>query len=160
MLSEAKAFIQGLEARRRTLQRVADEVVAMQQAYFLEGPSALRPMTLSMIADRLDLSESTVSRAAAGKFILCKHGTIEMRTLFSSAVYRTQSADEGTEEQSAAQIQNLIRELISAENAARPLTDDALSQALKAKGLSVARRTVAKYREIIGIPSARMRKRC
>lgn len=160
MLGEAKAFIQGLEARRRTLQRVADEVTDFQQAYFLDGPSALRPMTLSMIADRLALSESTVSRAAAGKFILCRHGTVEMRTLFSSAVYRSQSSDEGTEEQSAAQIQTFIRDLVAEENTARPLTDEALSRALKDRGLTVARRTVAKYREIIGIPSARMRKRC
>lgn len=160
LLGEAKAFIQGLEARRRTLQRVADEVTDFQQAYFLQGPSALRPMTLSMIADRLALSESTVSRAAAGKFILCRHGTVEMRTLFSSAVYRSQSNDEGTEEQSAAQIQSFIRDMVTQENTAHPLTDEALSRALKERGLIVARRTVAKYREIIGIPSARMRKRC
>ena len=83
-----------------------------------------------------------------------------MRTLFSSAVYRSQSNDEGTEEQSAAQIQSFIRDMVTQENTAHPLTDEALSRALKERGLIVARRTVAKYREIIGIPSARMRKRC
>ncbi len=157
--SDAKAFLLGLEARRKTLLRLAEAVVDYQQDYFAQGACALRPMTLAMIAEQLGLSESTISRAAAGKFLLCAHGTVELRSLFSTAIFRTQKDVDTVEEQSAAQIQTHIRTLIEQENSAKPLTDDAISRALSEKGFNVARRTVAKYREQMNFPSARMRKK-
>ncbi len=125
-----------------------------QKAFFDEGLTAIRPLTISQIAQELELSVPTVSRAVSGKFIACRHGTIEMRTLFSTVSYATTTQPE----QSATQIQALIVQLIETENPRQPLSDDDLCLQLQAKGITIARRTVAKYRTNAGIPSARARK--
>lgn len=157
LMGEAKAFIQRLEARRATLQRLADAIVARQQGYFECGPASLRPMTLSQIAEELGLSVPTVSRAVSGKFIACRQGTVEMRSLFSSVSFSNQSGN--AEEQGASEIQALIRKLIEAEDPRHPLSDEMLCELLQKKGVPIARRTVAKYRTCAGIPSARSRRK-
>ena len=152
--SEAKSFIQGIEARHQTLLRLANKLLVHQKAFFDEGLTAIRPLTISQIAQELELSVPTVSRAVSGKFIACRHGTIEMRTLFSTVSYATATQPE----QSATQIQALIVQLIETENPRQPFSDDDLCLQLQAKGITIARRTVAKYRTNAGIPSARARK--
>lgn len=157
MISEAKAFIQRLEARQQTLKRLADAIVARQQAFFTDGPTALRPMTQGQIAEELKLSVATVSRAVSGKFMACRHGTIELRSMFSAVTYGDEDQQSN---QSATQIQALISQMIASENPRQPLSDDILCSKLQEKGISIARRTVAKYRTNAGIPTARARKRC
>lgn len=157
LLSEAKTFIQRIEARRTTLQRLSDAIVARQQAFFRYGPSALRPMTLSQIADELGLSVPTVSRAVSGKFIACRQGTVEMRSLFSAVSFSNQN--DSSEEQSASEIQAMICKLIEAEDPKLPLSDEMICEMLQKKGVPIARRTVAKYRTCAGIPSARSRRK-
>lgn len=152
--SEAKNFVQSIEARQQTLLRLANKLLAHQKAFFDDGPMALRPLTISQLAQELDLSVPTVSRAVSGKFIACRHGTIEMRTLFSAVSYSTLTQTE----QSATQIQTLIVQLIETENPRHPLSDDDICLQLQTKGITIARRTVAKYRTNAGIPSARARK--
>lgn len=156
-LGEAKTFIQRIEARHATLQRLADAIVARQQAYFEHGPAALRPMTLSQIAEELGLSVPTVSRAVSGKFIACSQGTVEMRSLFSAVSFSNQAS--GAEEQGASEIQAMICKLIETEDPRAPLSDEMLCEMLQKQGVPIARRTVAKYRTCAGIPSARSRRR-
>ena len=157
LLGEAKTFIQRIEARRATLQRLADAIVTRQQAYFEHGPAALRPMTLSQIAEELGLSVPTVSRAVSGKFIACSQGTVEMRSLFSAVSFSNQGS--GAEEQGASEIQAMICKLIETEDPRVPLSDEMLCEMLQKQGVPIARRTVAKYRTCAGIPSARSRRR-
>lgn len=157
LLGEAKTFIQRIEARRATLQRLADAIVTRQQAYFEHGPAALRPMTLSQIAEELGLSVPTVSRAVSGKFIACSQGTVEMRSLFSAVSFSNQGS--GAEEQGASEIQAMICKLIETEDPRAPLSDEMLCEMLQKQGVPIARRTVAKYRTCAGIPSARSRRR-
>ena len=157
LLGEAKTFIQRIEARRATLQRLADAIVTRQQTYFEHGSAALRPMTLSQIAEELGLSVPTVSRAVSGKFIACSQGTVEMRSLFSAVSFSNQSS--GAEEQGASEIQAMICKLIESEDPKAPLSDEMLCEMLQKQGVPIARRTVAKYRTCAGIPSARSRRR-
>ena len=157
LLGEAKTFIQRIEARRATLQRLADAIVTRQQTYFEHGSAALRPMTLSQIAEELGQSVPTVSPAVSGKFIACSQGTVEMRSLFSAVSFSNQSS--GAEEQGASEIQAMICKLIESEDPKAPLSDEMLCEMLQKQGVPIARRTVAKYRTCAGIPSARSRRR-
>ena len=136
LLGEAKTFIQRIEARRATLQRL---------------------VTLSQIAEELGLSVPTVSRAVSGKFIACSQGTVEMRSLFSAVSFSNQGS--GAEEQGASEIQAMICKLIETEDPRAPLSDEMLCEMLQKQGVPIARRTVAKYRTCAGIPSARSRRR-
>lgn len=146
-LEEARFLIAALDARRKTLALVAERLVAHQQAFFDKGPAALRPLLQKDVAAELSLSESTVSRAVAGKFIQCPAGTIELKSLFCQAAA-------SLEEASTAAVRARIASLIAAEDPARPLSDQALTDLLSAEGFSVSRRTIAKYREEAGIPSS------
>jgi RNA polymerase sigma-54 factor len=126
-----------------------------QQAAFLEfGDSALRPLTLREVAAEIGLHESTVSRAVARKYARTPRGTIPLRSFFASGI------DTGTGgEASSTAIQAMIRQLIERENPRKPLSDARLAETLKATGVPVARRTVAKYREAMSIPSSQDRVR-
>jgi RNA polymerase sigma-54 factor len=126
-----------------------------QQAAFLEfGDSALRPLTLREVAAEIGLHESTVSRAVARKYARTPRGTSPLRSFFASGI------DTGTGgEASSTAIQAMIRQLIEAENPRKPLSDARLAETLKATGVPVARRTVAKYREAMSIPSSQDRVR-
>ena len=148
-LAEALGLRRIVERRNTTLLRVAREVMQRQMAALDAGLAALRPMSLADVADALDLHESTVSRAVAGVSIATPQGTWQLRALFGPQVG----------DRAAAAIRAQIAQLVAAENPARPLTDRAITEALLASGRDVARRTVAKYREMLRIPPAGSRRR-
>jgi RNA polymerase sigma-54 factor len=153
-LQEARWLLKSLEARGETLLKVA-RCLLKQQAAFLEfGDSALRPLTLREVAAEVGLHESTVSRAVARKYARTPRGTVPLRAFFASGI----DTGAGGETSSTA-IQSMLRQLIEAENPRKPLSDARLAETLKAAGVPVARRTVAKYREAMGIRSSQDRVR-
>lgn len=153
-LQEARWLLKSLEARGDTLLKVA-RCLLKQQAAFLEfGDSALRPLTLREVAAEVGLHESTVSRAVARKYARTPRGTMPLRSFFASGI----GSDNGGETSSTA-IQSMIRQLIEGENPRKPMSDARLAESLKATGIPVARRTVAKYREAMSIPSSQDRMR-
>ncbi len=153
-LQEARWLLKSLEARGETLLKVA-QCLIKQQAGFLEfGDSALRPLTLREVAAEIGMHESTVSRAISRKYARTPRGTVPLRAFFASGV----SNDSGGESSSTA-IQAMIRQLIDAEDPRKPLSDARLAASLKSTGVPVARRTVAKYREAMNIPSSQDRVR-
>ncbi len=153
-LQEAKWFIKSLHNRNDTLLRVARCIVEKQQEFLEHGSVAMRPMTLKDIAEELELHESTISRVTTQKYMHTPNGIVEFKYFFSSHV----STESGGECSSTA-IRAFIKELISTENLAKPLSDDKIANLLKEKGINVARRTVAKYREAMSISPSSQRKR-
>lgn len=153
-LQEARWLLKSLEARGDTMLKVS-RCLLKQQAAFLEfGDSALRPLTLREVAAEVGLHESTVSRAIARKYARTPRGTMPLRSFFASGIDTG-----GGGEASSTAIQSMIRLLINAENPRKPLSDARLAESLKATGVPVARRTVAKYREAMSIPSSQDRMR-
>lgn len=152
-LSNAKTFIKSVNSRYDTLLRVAKIVVAHQQAFFQSGTEHLTPLTRRQIADDLELHDSTISRALAGKYLQCPSGVFELGYFFSSSV---DNADGSTT--SSTVIRNLIRKLVETEPQQKPLSDSKIAQQLKLQGHVVARRTVAKYRESMHIAPSSQRK--
>lgn len=153
-LQEARWLLKSLEARGDTLLKVM-RCLIRQQAGFLEfGEQALRPLTLREVADEVGLHESTVSRAISRKYVRTPRGTLPLRAFFASGV-----STEGGGEASSTAIQSMIRRMIDAENPRKPLSDAKLTDMLKEAGIPVARRTVAKYREAMNIPSSHERVR-
>lgn len=152
-LQEANWFIQSLEKRNETLLKVARCIVKHQKAFMEEGASAMIPMVLNDVATEIQMHESSISRITTEKYIYTPKGTFELKYFFSSSV----STDDGGAASSTA-IKSLIKEYISNENRRKPLSDSKIAQMLNDKGLNVARRTVAKYRESLGIASSSQRK--
>lgn len=153
-LQEARWLIAGIASRRDTLLKVVKAVVRKQTPFLESGPSALQAMSMREIAERIGLHESTVSRACSGKWLATPHGMIELGSLFGSGI----TDDSGTV-QAAGAVQSQIADLIADEPAGKPLSDAKLGQLLAARGLPVARRTIAKYREALGIPPSPLRKK-
>lgn len=122
--------------------------------FFDKGPSALRPLVLRQIADETELHESTVSRACSGKYLICPLGVFELKYFFSSSVGPSDSGEAA----SAASVKAALKRLVDQEPKAKPLSDAKLASALEQQGFAVARRTVAKYRESLGIAPASERK--
>ena len=153
-LDAAKWFIDAIEQRHQTLFHTINSIVDYQSAYFLTGDEQkLKPMILKDIADKIEMDISTVSRVANSKYIDTPYGVKLLKSLFSEGMKN----DEG-EDVSTIEIKKILKNLISNENKKKPLADQALSELLKEKGYRVARRTVAKYREQMDIPVARLRK--
>ena len=153
-LQEAKWFIKNLHNRNDTLLRVARSIVEKQTEFLDHGPIAMKPMVLRDIAEELKLHESTISRVTTHKFMHTPNGIIEFKYFFSSHVSTT-----GGGECSSTAIRSFIKELIDNENQGRPLSDSKIADFLQAKGINVARRTIAKYREAMLISSSSQRKR-
>jgi RNA polymerase sigma-54 factor len=153
--ASANWLVRSLEQRARTILKVAGEIVARQERFFSLGVAELRPMTQRAVAGKLGLHESTVSRVAAGKYLACSRGCFEFRFFFTSAI----QAVSGGEAFSSAAVQERIRSLVLNEPAGRSLSDDKIVGLLNAEGIDIARRTVAKYREAMGIPSSVERRR-
>ncbi len=153
--ASARWLVRSLEQRARTILRVATEIVERQDRFFSGGISGLRPLTQRAVAGKLGLHESTVSRVATGKYISCDQGCFDFRFFFSSAI----QAVSGGEAFSAAAVQDRIRGLVGGERRPGSLSDDKLVMLLKDEGIGIARRTVAKYREGMGIPSSVERRR-
>ncbi|MFM8567712.1 MAG: RNA polymerase factor sigma-54 [Gemmatimonadota bacterium] len=153
-LSAAQWLIQAIEQRRQTMLKVMHFIVDRQREYFDRGIQALRPLTLREVAEAVGIHESTVSRVTNEKFAQTPRGVLPLRFFFSSAL---KSAD--GEDLSARGIKATIEQLIAAEDPHRPLSDQALAEQLERDGVQIARRTVAKYREQLGVLPARLRKR-
>ncbi|MGL6161112.1 RNA polymerase factor sigma-54 [Microbulbifer sp.] len=153
-LQEARWFLKSLQSRNETLLKVASSIVDKQQDFFERGPEAMKPMVLADIAETIGMHESTISRVTTQKYMLTPRGVFELKYFFSSHV----STDSG-EDASSTAIRAMIRKLIDSEEARKPLSDNKITQELDRQGIKVARRTVAKYRESMGIPSSSERKR-
>ena len=154
MLASANWLVKALDQRQRTIIKVAGEIVKQQEAFFLHGVAHLRPMTLRQVADAIEMHESTVSRVTSNKYLSCARGLYELKFFFTSAI---QSSD-GGDAVSAQAVKSAIRALIAVEGE-RVLSDDVLVEQLNARGFDIARRTVAKYREALGIGSSVQRRR-
>lgn len=153
-INAAVWLIKSIEQRRRTLYNVTEAIISLQQAFFDQGSKFLRPLTMKKVAEQVGVHESTVSRATANKYIATPHGVFGMHTFFTSGV---QSAD--GQDVSASRVKQEIKELVAAEDQTQPLSDQALCDILNGKGIMVSRRTVAKYREELGIAASSKRKR-
>ena len=154
-LDSAKWFIDAIKQRQETLYVTMNAIMYYQQEYFLEGEeSKLRPMILKDIADMVGLDISTVSRVANSKYVDTPYGTKLIKEFFSESM----TNDQG-EEVSTIEIKNILQQVISEEDKKKPLPDDQLAEILKEKGYPIARRTIAKYREQLDIPVARLRKK-
>ncbi len=154
-LKRAQSLISGITQRNKTLFLCLSEIVCQQAEYFRSGREYLKPMTLSDIADEIGLNVSTVSRAVKNKYVECCHGIILLSSLFTSGL----SQENFDEKISSQKIQQLIRQLIDAEDKLRPLSDPEIVKQLSGHGFTIARRTVAKYRSQMHIPSAAKRRR-
>lgn len=153
-LNSANWMIQAIEQRRQTMLKVMNFIVDRQRDFFERGVQYLKPLTLREVAEVIDMHESTVSRVTNEKFVQTPRGVFPLKFFFSSGL----STDSG-EDVSARGIKAQIQKLVNEEEPGKPLTDQAIVNILKGDGIQIARRTVAKYRDQLGILSARMRKR-
>ncbi|MFZ9395431.1 MAG: RNA polymerase factor sigma-54 [Erythrobacter sp.] len=153
-LADANWLIRALDQRQKTILKTAAEIVKRQDGFFRRGVSELRPLTLRDVAEAIEMHESTVSRVTSNKFLACERGTFELKYFFTSGV--GSSDGEGA---SSEAVKARIKALIDAEDPAKILSDDTLVDLLKAEGFDLARRTVAKYREAMGIGSSVQRRR-
>lgn len=152
-IGNAQWLIDAVEQRKRTLLRVIEAVIDAQREYFDFGPQSLKPLPMTQVAEKLGIHVATVSRAVAEKYVMTPRGVVPLRGFFTGGT----QTDTG-EDVSWDAIKAALREVVDQEDKSKPLSDDALADALKARGLEIARRTVAKYREQLGIPTARLRK--
>ncbi|KPF76394.1 RNA polymerase sigma-54 factor [alpha proteobacterium AAP81b] len=153
-VQSANWLLKALDQRARTIVKVSTELVRHQQGFFENGVSALRPLTLRTIADAIEMHESTVSRVTSNKYLQCERGLFELRYFFTSGV----ASGDGGEAASALAVKDRIARLIAAEGA-DVLSDDKLVEILRGEGFDLARRTVAKYREALGLGSSVARRR-
>lgn len=154
-LQTATWLTRALDQRAKTILKVAIEIVRQQDSFLAYGVQHLRPLNLRMVADAIGMHESTVSRVTANKYMATPRGIFELKYFFSSAI----AATEGGEAHSAEAVRHRIREMIDAETADEILSDDTIVQRLRDAGIDIARRTVAKYRESMRIPSSVQRRR-
>lgn len=154
-LQDANWLLKALDQRQKTILRVAAEIVKQQEGFFLRGVADLKPLTLRAVAEKIEMHESTISRVTSNKYLHCDRGTFELKYFFTSGV----AAADGEGSVSAEAVKAQIRALIDAESADAILSDDTLVDLLRDKGFDLARRTVAKYREAIGIGSSVQRRR-
>jgi len=153
-LDAAKWFIDAIQQRQHTLIQTMKAIVQYQKEYFLEGDETkLKPMILKDIAEKIDMDISTVSRVVNSKYVATPYGTFLLKSFFSESL----STDDG-EEVSTREVKKILTDIIESEDKKKPYTDDKLSQMLKEKKYNIARRTIAKYREQLNIPVARLRK--
>ena len=149
---DALNLIKSLAQRGSTIARVTEAIFEVQTDFLTEGVKSIKPLTLKTIAEQVGVHESTVSRVTSNKYVQTPHGMYPLRFFFSNELTTTQG-----EAVSAKQVKNLIQEMINAETPTKPLSDQAISNALKVKGVILARRTVQKYRDELGIPTSRER---
>jgi RNA polymerase sigma-54 factor len=154
-LQTANWLVKSLDQRARTILKVAEEIVRQQDGFFTYGVQHLRPLNLKTVADAISMHESTVSRVTSNKYMATPRGIFELKYFFTSAI---QSAGEG-EAHSSEAVRHRIKQMIDGESVKSILSDDKLVEKLKAEGIDIARRTVAKYREAMRIPSSVQRRR-
>jgi RNA polymerase sigma-54 factor len=153
-LRSGKFIINAIEQRQRTIERITREIIKHQREFFEEGVSKLKPLTMTQVADLIGVHETTVSRALANKYINTPHGVFEMKFFFTSGY----QSDAG---QSVANtsVKEMIADIVAGEDPGSPLSDQDIVAALQQKGLTIARRTVAKYREELGLLPSNLRRR-
>lgn len=154
-LNEANWLIKALDQRQRTILKVASEIVKQQEGFFRQGVTQLRPLTLKAVAEAIEMHESTVSRVTSHKYLSCARGMFELKFFFTSAIQST----DGGDAVSAAAVKSHIKALIDEEAPNAILSDDKLVELLNERGFDIARRTVAKYRESLGLGSSVQRRR-
>jgi RNA polymerase sigma-54 factor len=152
-IRDGRSLIRSISLRQETILAIAHKLIEHQPAFFKKGARHLRPLTMNDIADELGMHGTTVSRAVAGKYVLTPQGLMEMRVFFATG-YQT---SDGTEVSNAG-VREALQQLVAVENPAKPLSDEALMKALAKQGITVARRTVAKYREQLNILPSHLRK--
>jgi RNA polymerase sigma-54 factor len=152
-LRSAVGLLKSLDQRNRTIYRVTESILDLQKDFFDTGIEYIKPLTLKDVASVLNLHESTVSRVTSNKYLSCPHGTFSFRFFFSNALH----CDTGSV--SSTSVKNTIKKIVLEEDTTKPLSDQRIVGILKNKGVMVARRTVAKYREELGIPSQAQRKK-
>jgi RNA polymerase sigma-54 factor len=152
-LQEARWFVKNILQRFETIQRVSQAIVERQKGFFSHGEIAMKPLVLREIADELGLHESTISRVTTAKYMATPFGTFELKYFFGSSL----NTEAGGNASSTA-VRALIKQLVSAEDPDKPLSDNQLSRMLEEQGIQVARRTVAKYREALRIAPANLRR--
>ncbi|MGF1447608.1 MAG: RNA polymerase factor sigma-54 [Pikeienuella sp.] len=155
---EASWLVKSLDQRARTILKVAIEIVRQQGAFFAEGPRGLKPLSLKMVAEAIGMHESTVSRVTAKKYMATERGIFELKFFFSNAVGGGTGPTAG-DATSAEAVRSRLRTLVDAERPGAVLSDDRIVEILQGEGIEIARRTVAKYRASLGIPSSAERKR-
>ena len=154
-LADASWLVKALDQRQRTIVKVATEIVKQQEKFFHRGVEYLRPLTLRNVADAIEMHESTVSRVTSNKYLSCSRGTFELKYFFTSGI----ASSTGGEAASAEAVKSHIKALIDGEDSKKILSDDKLVVLLQDKGFDIARRTVAKYREALGLGSSVQRRR-
>jgi RNA polymerase sigma-54 factor len=154
-MQSATWLVRALDQRARTILKVASEIVRQQDAFFAQGVQHLRPLNLKTVADATGVHESTVSRVTANKYMATTRGIFELKYFFTSAI----AASDGGESHSAEAVRHRIKRLIDSENAQDVLSDDTIVDRLRGAGIDIARRTVAKYRDAMRIPSSVQRRR-
>ncbi|EPB8165231.1 RNA polymerase factor sigma-54 [Clostridium perfringens] len=157
-IDKAMFLIKSIEQRKSTLHKVLQKILEKQKDYFEKGEKYLKPMTLKEIAEKLEMHESTISRAIRDKYILTSMGTIKIKDLFVNSINNKEKSH-GEEDVTVINIKKALEEVIKEEDKEKPLSDQAISEILKEKGMAISRRTVAKYREELGIKSSSKRKR-
>jgi RNA polymerase sigma-54 factor len=153
--ADASWLVRSLDQRARTILKVAREIVRQQDGFLTYGVSHLRPLILKDVAGVIEMHESTVSRVTAGKYVATPRGVFELKYFFTAAI----SSSDGGEAHSAEAVRHQIKTLIDTEQPAKPLSDDRIVEILRETGVDIARRTVAKYREALHIPSSVLRRR-
>ena len=153
-MSEARGFITALQVRRQTMYRTMKAIIEKQHAFFEDGDEmSLKPMILKDIADKTGLDISTISRVCNSKYVQTRWGVFPLKFFFTDG-YKNKDG----EEVSVVAIKQVLKEIIESEKGKKPFSDDVLAKKMKEKGYPIARRTVAKYREQMGIPVARLRR--
>jgi RNA polymerase sigma-54 factor len=153
-LRSGKFIINAIEQRQRTIERITREIIKHQGEFFAEGVAKLKPLTMSQIADIIGVHETTVSRALANKYMKTPHGVFEMKYFFTSGYQSEAGAAVAN-----TSVKEMIADIIAAEDPGKPLSDQDIVGLLQAKGLGIARRTVAKYREELGLLPSNLRRR-
>jgi RNA polymerase sigma-54 factor len=154
-MQNATWLMRALDQRARTILKVSTEIVRQQDGFFVHGVQHLRPLNLKTVADAIAMHESTVSRVTANKYMATNRGIFELKYFFTSAI----AAADGREPHSAEAVRHRIKQLVDGESAGDVLSDDAIVEKLRADGIDIARRTIAKYREAMRIPSSVQRRR-
>jgi RNA polymerase sigma-54 factor len=146
-------LIKSIFKRQRTIHKVMECILIRQREFFDSGPERLKPMVLRDVADEIEVHESTVSRVTTNKYVQCPHGIFELKYFFNAGIQRVHGEDLAAEA-----VKQKIRKLVSEENSKKPLSDQKIVELLRVQNVKIARRTVAKYREAMGIMSSSQRK--
>jgi RNA polymerase sigma-54 factor len=155
-LRGAQWIIRSIEQRNKTIIKVVGSIIKFQEAFFEKGVQYLKPLVLKQVAEDIGLHESTISRVTANKYMYCPQGILELKYFFNTGIQR---ADQSEDELSSVTVREMIRQMVIEEDPQHPLKDQEIAARLKRNNIMIARRTVAKYRSEVNIPSASQRKR-